>query len=256
MSGLTTAIDRTFVALTPEDMPTAQAEILAWCRARIVDLSRELAEARQSLRETKRLMLGSPKAWQNVVRRTVNRMIYYAKIQAAVRAGYLVVPNLPAEFIAVRVNDRAPRVVEADAYPNAINAAKPQLNLPPGVGRYVDETNPHTNLSYDERVPDGNGGTTLQHRRWNRVDSYDETVDFPAIFAKPIIIQATERAMALKLFDRIGIVNGGTTSLKSRKSDPIVIGQIIDGSQTRSWGGGYPRVVTFFIAWWLDTRSL
>lgn len=247
---------RTFVALTPQEMPLAQAEITAWCRAKVIELSKELAEARQSLRDVRRLKLGRTKAWQNVITRTANRMIYYAKILAAVRAGYLVVPNFPMEVIAVRVNRRAPNTITEDTYPSAINKARPELNLPPGIGRYVDETNPHEDLSWDERVPDGKGGVTTKHHRLTKVAAYDETVDFPAALAKPIIIEATERAMALRLFDRIGIVNGGTTSLKSRKSDPIVVGQIIDGSQPRSWGGEYPHRVTFFVAWWLDTRAL
>lgn len=244
----------TLVALTPQDVPAAQTEIARWCHARIVELGGELREARQNLRDVKRLMLGSPKAWQNVVKRTTAKMIYYAKIQAAVRLGYLIVPNFPTEIIAVRVNRSAPRAIEGEVWPREINEAQPELNLPPGAGRYVDETNPHRDLSYDAQIKNAAGQLITQRKRWMRVDTYDETVDFPASLVKPIILEATERALALKLFDRVGVAHGnGTVSLKRRKSDPIVIGHIIDGSQPKSkWMQDYPKYTSFFIAWWLD----
>lgn len=252
------ALNRTLVALTPQDVPAAQTEIAEWCRKKILDLGAELADARRNLRAAKKLMLGSPKTWQNLARKTAQRMIYYSKIQAAVKAGYLVVPNLPAELIAVRVNRAAPSPVTMDAWPSQINAAKAEMNLPVGTGRYVDETNPHLDLSYDskERNPQ-TGEVKTVHHRLTQIAHYDEGVDFPVALVRPEILAATERAMALKIFDEIGVVHGqGTMSKKQRKSDPIVIGRILDGGAGRGYGGAAKHYVTFFIAWWLDTQAL
>lgn len=197
------ALNRTLVALTPQDVPTAQAEIADWCRRKILDLGAELADARRNLRAAKKLMLGSPKTWQ-------------------------------------------------------INAAKAEMNLPVGTGRYVDETNPHRDLSYDskERNPQTGEIKTVHHRQ-TQITAYDEGVDFPVALVRPEILAATERAMALKIFDEIGVVHGqGTMSKRQRRSDPIVIGRTLDGGKGRGYGGEPKHFVTFFIAWWLDTRAL
>jgi hypothetical protein len=68
-------------------------------------------------------------------------------------------------------------------------------------------------------------------------------VDFPLQGVMPEVLRATSRAMALKLFDQLGVVlnNGGR--------DPIVVGQLLDPK-------GNSRLVTFFVAWWLNTDTL
>jgi hypothetical protein len=249
MTALTVqSVPRQLVALSPHDLPAASAEILQWCQGQIIVLSQELREARENLRETKRRMLGSPKAWQSVVKRTVMRMIYYAKIKAAVRAGYLVIPSFPAEIMAVRVGDAAPRRM-VGSYPSQVNQVMADLTLPPGLGRYVDETKPHEDRSYTLPATPQYPG---EHVARYVTRSYDEHVDFPVHLVKPIVLEATERAMSLRIFDRIGVVHGKTASRRQIKADPIVVGQIMDGART------YPRdhVISFFIAWWFDPRTL
>lgn len=65
--------------------------------------------------------------------------------------------------------------------------------------------------------------------------------------AKPHIMCAVERAMALKIFDDIGILPDPSP----KKKDPIIVGRIYDNPTT------YHRVpLTFMISWHLDTRAL
>jgi hypothetical protein len=71
---------------------------------------------------------------------------------------------------------------------------------------------------------------------------YDEP-DFPFALVKPAVLDATQRAMALKVFDTIGVVQNDSGR------DPIMVGQLLDPR-------GNGRLVTFFIAWWLDTSTL
>lgn len=234
-----------FVALTPQELPGAQAGIADWCRAKIIELSHELRDARQNMRQAK-AMLWRYNGWQTVIRKTTARMLYYVKIKTAVEAGYLIVPNFPAEILAVRVDRDAPSTKYA-TYPTQINEAKPDLSLPPGAGRYVDETLPHEDRSFT------NPQNTVVRRCM--VDKFDEEIDFPATLIKPVILSATQRAMSLKVFDRIAVSFGGhgsQMSSRQRRADPIVLGQILDGSAAHP----QDKRVTFFIAWWLDTNSL
>jgi hypothetical protein len=71
-------------------------------------------------------------------------------------------------------------------------------------------------------------------------------MEFPLAIAHPLVMDATAAAMALKIFDRIGVVNNRNQS----RGDPIVLGQITrkDGYSTKT--------ASFLIAWYLDPRTL
>lgn len=236
------------IALTPQDLAPAQQHLMVWCHQKIQALGKELREHRQNLRIAK-THKWKHSGWVNVERRTKARMIYYTKIRDAVRAGFLLIPNLPVEVIAVRVSNDAPRSDTA-TYPNEINKAQAEPLLAIGKGRYVDETLPHQDLTHYERNEQGEPAlvpaVSVGH-------AFTEEIDFPFIAVKPQILEATARVMALKLFDQIGIAHGLTTSsLTHRRSDPMVIGQML-GEKV---GYGPRKVASFFVAWWLDFEDL
>lgn len=230
---------RNVVALTPAELIPAQRSLAEWCREKVCALGRDLSEQRQNLRQAK-TMKWKHSGWANAVTKTKKRMVYYAKIQAALKAGYLIVPNFDVEVIAVRVQRESPN--------EAVDVTQATAEvLPQNRGRYVDDS-----LSgYDEdRVVKYGDGTTKTVSDFHPT-RYDTEIDFPASLVKPVVMAATERAMAHRIFDRIGIVR------KTRRSDPIVVGQIIDPATTQKWAlRSNPKCVTFFIAWWLDTRDL
>lgn len=228
------------VALTPSEMAVAQTQLVGWCRDKIVALGRELREQRENLRQAK-TMKWRHSAWATAVRKTKARMIYFAKIKAAVAEGYLIVPNFDVEVIAVRVQRHSP-VSETD-----VEVATPEL-LPPGSGRYVDDELIGYNQKREYTRSDGTKGSATDFHP----TEYDDIIDFPAGLVKPIVMQAAERAMTHKIFDRLGIVR------KSRRSDPLVVGQIIDPTMGNKYGQlrNNPKCVTFFIAWWLDPETL
>jgi len=240
MTDMTIAAHQTLVALTPQDMPGAQAELATWCQEKVLELSRDLKDARQNLRQAK-AMKWKHLGWANVVRKTMQRMVYYTKIRAAVRAGYLIVPNFDVEVLAVRVNrDRPPETTATYQLSDKIAEAKAQL-LPPGVGRYVDGDQFTRDDSYTVGDPKRPGET--KEMRLFTATGYD-VPDFPVMAVKPVVMEATAHAMSLRIFDRLGIVTG-------RKQDPLVVGELLDPSDRY-----HQKRVTFFIAWWLDTRSL
>lgn len=232
-------------ALTPREIGPAQAQLADWCQQKMRALGKDYAELKANLTVATRNRW-SRGGLQKAVAMTKRRIIYYKKIQSALRAGFLIIPNLPIDVIAVRVNRGSPPWKEG-TYATDVNTAKPGI-LPQGEGHYVDEMTKIRDLS----VTDKEG---KRHRRVEAGDFSDE-IDFPVLAVKPQIMEATARAMALKLFDRIGLAhnNAANSSRRIRRSDPFVVGQILDPKRGHSsWS---PTLVTFFIAWWLDTEAL
>lgn len=224
------------VALTPWEMPEQQRRLAEWCGRKIDSVQRELATFVALEDEA---IAGGFKAasYHANVLRTKKRIVYYEKIKAAVDAGYLIVPNMPTRTFAVRVKRRAPRHTEA-SYPSSSNfLAKPDI-LPSGEGRYVDEST----LTQRETIPEQSNGKVIERIRYFSTE-FDEEVDFPLQGVLPEVLAATSRAMALKLFDQLGVV------LNTGGRDPIVVGQLLDPR-------GHDRCVTFFVAWWLNTATL
>lgn len=244
----TLAPKQSLVALTPAELPAVQHDLIAWCGQKMRELGKEYKDLSENLAIAKKAKWQTV-GWKRAVAKSKARIQYYQKIRIAVKEGYLIIPNLSAEIMAVRVEQASPRTKEG-TYPSQVIEAKAQL-LGPDRGRYVDESL----IVHSGTRPTGkkHSDGTPATERWARAEEYNETPDFPAIMVKPILLDATHRAMALHVFDRIGIINGNTGgSLKARRSDPIVVGQILDPRST-TW---QPRLVTFFIAWWLNTEML
>ncbi|HYM25515.1 MAG TPA: hypothetical protein VEU08_19990 [Vicinamibacterales bacterium] len=226
--------DLTLVALTPADMAPAQADLVAWCDRKIAAVKAERDDIETNLE------LATEHGWKHKsvaasLARAEKRILYYEKMKAAVAAGYLIVPNFPIDVFAVRVaRPKQPEQVRDSTWGGF--PAKAEL-LPVGVGRYVDDMVFHRDESHVETVD----GKERLVKRYVTTD-YDE-VDFPVVAVKPAILKATQRAMALRIFDQIGTVQNRTGR------DPIVVGRLLDPR-------GNGRCATFFIAWWLDTASL
>jgi hypothetical protein len=89
-------------------------------------------------------------------------------------------------------------------------------------------------------------GITKKHYSEHATDFDDVT--FPIKMAKPKIMEATSRAMALKIFDQFGLFAQGT-------GDPIITGEIVD-PRNNAKSSIHIRRVTFIVAWHLDVRDL
>jgi hypothetical protein len=64
-------------------------------------------------------------------------------------------------------------------------------------------------------------------------------------------MNATAEAMALKVFDQIGIANPVRNVGVQRKGDPLIIGQVL--SKRVGWT---QKCVSFIIAWYLNLDEL
>lgn len=228
--------DLQLVALTAGELQPTQQALGAWCEAKCKSLDVELADLHEHM------LIASSNGWklrglQAAISRTEKRVTYYNKMKQAVEAGFLIVPNFPVTVLAVRVARTKPRQVEAPYQGSHVFNAVPEL-LPAGEGRYVDDRLFTVDYSHD--LTDEKG----QKKHVNQYFSSDyDAPDFPFSAVKPAVLDAAQRAMALRIFDRIGMVenNSGT--------DPIIVGQLLDPR-------GNDRRATFFIAWWLNTASL
>jgi len=108
--------------------------------------------------------------------------------------------------------------------------------LPAGEGHYVDPQ-PYT-FTDESKTPDGK----IVRESW--ATGFQE-VDFPFKTVKPQILKGMEEAMKRRLFDEIGVLPS-----HRQKVDPILVGRV------KRRDGYNERVMTFLIAWWIDTRSL
>jgi len=224
------------VALTPSDMPEQQRKLSAWCARKIEAVERELGHYTALQEEA---VQGGFK-WTSYAAgatRAAKRVDYYTKMKAAVDAGYLIVPNMPTITFAVRVKRGRPRRQES-GYRSSAARATPEL-LPAGEGRYVDDANFTAHYTYQDKDYQGNPIEKVRHF----ATAFDDDVDFPLQGVMPEVLRATAHAMALKLFDQLGVVQN------SGGRDPIVVGQLLDPRGNR-------RLTTFFVAWWLNTASL
>ena len=228
------------VALTPGEIPTEQRRLIAWCHAKIHALNVERSDFLDNA------LIAREHKWQYAsleaaAQRARNRMIYYEKLAAALEAGYLIVPNFDVDVMAVRVRETRKKPYPHSDTGNWVNLpdVSHDAHLPVGDGKYVDER-AFTQTTWETRKK--SDGTTEQVRRVT-ASGLDPTVDFPVLAVKPRIMDATARAMALKVFDDIGVVTG-------RKRDPVVVGRIFQPGRGR-WG-----IVSFFIAWWVDSKAL
>lgn len=229
------AVDITVFATKPHEMAAAQADMVEWSRARVAEAKADMADAQEGLR------IAVENAWQTqVLERVVNRAAkmvqFYEKIHLALAAGYYIVPPFPIDIFTIRTDRRRPK--EKRSASHWERHAQEARILPAGDGRYVSR-DPSIHQTTTPAIGDAKAYTEYFAKEFR-------DVAFPFALAKPQIMEATAAAMALKVFDQLGMLPAVA------KSDPIICGQILKPAQQRY----RITAVTFFVAWWLDTRTL
>lgn len=232
------AAELQLVARQPEEMQRAQQQLITWFEQKIAACRREAADANDNLAIAQRSgwKLASFRRQAQLAGR---RIAFYEKCKAAVEAGYALVPNFPVDVFAVRATKGKPKGEE-----KTWSADFPQKGegAPRGAGEYVSDL-PFVEHRIDQ-VADGQGGLRKVDRYWP--SEFDEEIEYPLSIAQPAVMSATAEAMALKVFDEIG-----SLPERRRKGDPIVVGRICG-----NLGGAERKVITFLIAWYVDTREL
>lgn len=222
-------------ATNSEEMAKATTELAAWFSAR---LEREKADLKM-LEEN--LASAVKHKWktsglQSAVSKAKATVAYYEKCKAAVDEGYAIVPDMGAQWFALRTTrEKPPR----DEHTNLIyEPTESEISVSPeliGEGQYVSDVAKGRHSSYKNEKLEN------RYTSWN---TEFKDVEFPVMFVSPEIVEATAQAMQLKIFDAFGIVGG-------KRKDPMIIG-VVRGPKS-----GYTQKEMFFlVGWFLDTRNL
>jgi len=231
-------MDFTVIATSPKDMEAGQRSLILWAARKIQSIKAEIAEA------TEQLVLHQQKkwntaGWRNQITKHERRAEFYRKVKMALENGYYIVPPFPIDLFTIRVNRKNPVSSGECNYPG--HQEQTAQILPAGEGRYVSVDPVETRR-------------TVTNEKGKEVDLYRpdrfSVPDFPFKLARAEIREATDNAMKLKIFDQLGVLPA------RRKADPVVCGQILVPNKP-NWGPhGTRESITFFIAWWIDTRTL
>lgn len=235
------------VAVNATEMQESRSKIKIFLDNKVAELALELAEITAAY-ETAKLRKWASQPLKNQVTRIAKRKLYYGKLLAAVDAGFTIVPNMDVDVFAIRVKSDTPKwSYDQGQSKHSFRMASPTVpdekedTLPVGVGDYQS-----SRVDFHERnTTVGEGENKLYHVS-QYCDGYQD-IDFPLAAAHPIVMDATNRAMVMKIFDRIGVVprTGGRL-----RGDPIILGQIVRKE------GYSEKVASFLIAWHLDVRTL
>lgn len=226
-------------ALIPNDVEHSQRALIAWCRDKIELVKSETAEFVASYQHAK-----SHKWATRTLKKHADlssmRVVYYEKMLAALESGFVIVPNFPIALFAIRTERKSPVGNPQNSYQWSVPDYEQSGEfLPIGAGEYQ---NPLPEVFSE-------GPFLVEGKTEERFNSYPiawRKLEFPVSMAKVEIMRSTEEAMKLKIFDQFGILPE-TSRAGKKKVDPLIVGQLNDPRG---------RVVTFMIAWHLDTSVL
>ncbi|MDP2735632.1 MAG: hypothetical protein Q8P12_05500 [bacterium] len=213
------------VALSAGDLPGAQAKTIEWVQRKIESLETHKQECVGNYEEARKAKWKSA-SWQAQITKTKASITYYEKIRIALEAGYQIIPNFPVSAFAIRVGEDETARIKWSENRWSVFTDTPSL-LESGEGKYVSDRLPQYQTQGEDKAKFYSG-------------DYQD-VDFPVKLVRPVVLEATRRAMERRVFDQFAAV------VNSTKGDPIVVGQVFDRYRNRT--------ATFFISWWLDLES-
>jgi hypothetical protein len=239
-TGIAPIESNTLVALTPSDMKVAQQQLGEFIYARKVTLDADFKEL-SSAYESAHKNGWATKALKNQLNKVQRRIVFYDKMLAAVEAGYVIMPSLPMDVIAIRTRLKVPRSSESTASWHQFEQAAQAL--PAGEGEYQNPTPTRDNYQDVEKDSEGNDKHVT---KWFPV-AFENDLEMPVELCKPQLLDGTRAAMAIKLFDEIGVVRDDAAW--GRPGDPMVVGTILDPTRGK-------RRFAFFLAWALPLSAI
>lgn len=226
------------IALDLPQLDAAHVQMTTWAKAQQARVSAELTEERANLKvATTRKWATEP--FKRRIARLERRVVFFSKMEDALAAGYILIPNFDMDVFAIRT--RAKNPVGGTRSGRFNQFLQPAQILAKGEGRYVDP-NPFV---HTEETPDGKGGTAVH--QWP--SGIDEEITFPLQMARPMLMTKVGEAMALKVFDEIGIARDTQWRRTGTRGDPFLVGRIGNPNRQRP-------AVSFFIGWSFDPSRL
>lgn len=244
------------VARNPREMMAAQSRLIGWAM-------RKFSEAKQDHEElAANFDIAVKNKWRSDTlkrqsEKALKRSEFYEKILGALEAGYVIVPNLPIDVFAIRTERIKPKRNErasTTAWESNVNDPAEQVSeMPPiGAGTYA---NPDAKIRISKYPAPTKPDQNQQYHITKWASAFKD-VEFPFATARPEILDDTARAMALRLFDDIGVSPSTKTArlatrLPEVKGDPMVVGRVLYRKNNYRF-----HAVSFLIAWWVNTREL
>jgi hypothetical protein len=230
MQSLPAPKDLELTATLPAEMISAQHNLIQWCEQKIQFIQKETEELKQATAHAKK-MKWKYTTLQNQFYRSEKRLSFYEKIKAALVEGYYIIPNFDVDVFAVRTEKDKPKKYLTHNRWSDRNQSSADVKL--GCGDYKNDRPLVSSRYIDEKT------TQFWASKW------DEQIEFPINMCKPVIMEATSRAMALKIFDEIGVFPSAR-----KDDDPVIIGRI------NTKVGYFTKRVSFMIVWHLNTNVL
>jgi hypothetical protein len=225
------------VAVDRPQLEAAHEKMIQWA----IEQQDALSKERQD--ESANLTVAEERKWATAPfkRRLAlieKRWAFYKKIELALRAGYVIVPNFWMNVFAIRTDASKPRGRPSTSYWQHF----PQHGqmLPAGEGEY--KSNLPERYQETDTVPDGKGGTKQETLYWPEAF---KDVEFPLALAKPALMSKVAQATIEKVFDEIGVAQDANVG----RGDPILLGRIRNPRQGRP-------AMTFFIGWHFDPSRI
>lgn len=241
-----TGNDLVVIADNPTEMVEAQQATIATVAGKLAMARNEEADAVETVLALERANLNTDIA-KRMLKRCESRTLYLDKAHQALSAGYVIVPEMPRDVIAIRVNRRpiGQRSESVHRYSPSIHEVAAS-SLPVGEGEYVDPLPESQRGSYNTK--DSEGKPITKYYR-ETTGEWNTDLALPSEFLKPTVIERTGKMMMRKIFDEIAVIGAnGLTASRAKKADPMVIGSVIDKMANRK--------LWFLVAWFIDTRTI
>ena len=231
-------------AKNADEMAQCQSAVIQWCKARVAEVGAQADELKASYEYAVK------QKWKNDVHKrhaqlAAKRHDFYKRMLIALEHGYQIVPSFPITAFAIRTDRKKPLKMWTTQHGES--HTQHAQELPAGEGEYQNPF-PHV---WDRRIKAPT--VTEDEIREYFAHAWKE-LEFPLTMAKPRIMEATTRAMALRVFDDLGILPGYAPNEGTRapQSDPIIVARI----RVPNWPAARERHVSFIIAWHLNTATL
>lgn len=232
------AVDVQLTATEPDEIASAQQALIAWTKQKIDSLQAERIELEAAYNHavSQKWAAGTLKRHAALA---AKRIEFYEKMKSALEHGYVIVPNFPVTVFAIRTwKDKPAKLLSYSRWDT--HEQKAESN-PAGEGTYKNPFPQAFERTWDTPTKDSPQKTTTAY--W--AEAWKD-LEFPVSMSKVQIMEATTRAMALKIFDDFGIMP------ERKKEDPIIVARLLDPRSNRY----NRRFITFMVAWHLNTRDL
>lgn len=230
------------VSSGPNEMAESQRAMAVSMRVQLENLRGEEDNASAILQQV-RLAGLKPDGAKRAHRKAVQRREACEKMVAALEAGYLPMPRIGFEPIAIRTDDVKPRqkpTTSTYVAPGVI-PERPKC-LPVGKGDNV-AAYPEGEVAKAKAMRKRSDGTEYEVTEYTTHATKFLPVELPVEFLKPEVIARTSAALEARIFDEVGIV-------RETGGDPLVIGII-----RRPWRR-HDLGAAFLIAHFVDTADL